>query len=240
MNLTVLICGIGKMAEALAHLCDRRNIHHIQFSRDLTLPENSNDTVTVAAHFGSGREWDALLNFCEERSIPIFQGSTSCNIARESLSQLSKTCVIDAPNLSLPIVKLLSLLPVLLEEPGALEMRITESHQIDKKDISGTARAMLRGTEGIVSVRDPTGQRALGVPEEHLDAHAYHFLKLWGQGLEIDVTIRVNGRDTYAEGLLFLAQNLAYGNGWTWLPESSTPLIGYWTVMDIIEQWPSK
>ncbi len=203
------------------HACALRN----SFSSDLDLPKNDGEeNGVVAVYFGSGREWPDLLTFCEARSIPIIQGSTR----GVTLSKVPGVAIIDAPNLSLAIVKLMIAMPIILGKPGAMEISIQESHQEGKKDVSGTARAIAKEAEvpetTIECIRDPADQRRLGIPEQYLDGHAYHWIRLRGPGVEMDIFTRVHGRDTYAEGAIVIAQELQCNSGLTWFACDNMPL----------------
>jgi 4-hydroxy-tetrahydrodipicolinate reductase len=57
------------------------------------------------------------------------------------------------------------------------------------------------------SIRDEDTQRALGIPEEFLGGHGYHWIDLVGDdvNLRMGFYTKVNGRDTYAYGAVNLA-----------------------------------
>jgi dihydrodipicolinate reductase len=49
----------------------------------------------------------------------------------------------------------------------------------------------------------------LGVPEEHLGGHAYHWITFMGYGVSITINTKINGHRTYAIGALAIADLLA-------------------------------
>lgn len=133
------------------------------------------------------------------------------------LVRQSSTSAVIAPNMSVPIVMLQSALNHVAEEfPNCIEgytLAIHESHQATKKDPSGTAKSFLvplrkLGCETVEpeidSIRDPEQQKALGVPEDHLRGHGWHWYE--ARSITGDVTLelstRINGRRVYAEGTL--------------------------------------
>lgn len=206
----IVLVGSGKMAMEVGVLCRAREIlciHGMEFVKEHA--QSRRIHPLIAMHFGSGRELEELVQFCETLKVPLIQGSTKVEvpIGRDVI-------IINAPNLSLPMMRFLSAFPDFANSisPG-MTPSIVESHQSTKADTSGTARAIVKvlGTtnSAITSIRDTGTQLALGVPEEHLDGHAYHDFIFTGQGVEIKVSTKIRGRQTYAEGAVALAQALA-------------------------------
>src|SRR5690606_16513587 len=122
-----------------------------------------------------------------------------------------------APNMAAPIVMLQAALNRIAQEfPGAIDgytPSLHESHQPTKKDASGTAKACLdplrklgctTGDSEMDSIRDPEQQRALGVPEEHLRGHGWHWYEARSAAGDVilELSHRINGRRVYAEGTL--------------------------------------
>ncbi len=212
----ILLVGQGNMATAVAKLCKQKNIDcHwnkellIFFPKDYYPPQLIEDKM-VAIHFGSGRLLPQLIELCESNQIPIIQGSTKLT---HPVPENPKTAIINAPNLSLPVIRFMMAFPDFAAaiKPG-MEFGIVESHQEKKADTSGTARmiAKLMGIAetAICSIRKPFEQLSFGVPQEHLNGHAYHNFIFKGQGVEIGSYLRIHSRDTYADGALTLAQPL--------------------------------
>ncbi|MDD2807358.1 MAG: dihydrodipicolinate reductase C-terminal domain-containing protein [Patescibacteria group bacterium] len=204
---TIVIAGHGKMARALTALCQSQTGPtrlFFDFTEDMACLDYDG---MVAVHFGSGKQLPALLDWCQRHNVPLIQGSTKLTLPAEVTVP-----VVDAPNLSLPIIKLFGILPVLQHAFGDMSVRVIESHQADKPGVSGTAIVMAKAfgvTESEIDpIRQPAIQTLLGVPSEHLKAHGYHWIEFNGAGVSITVSTKVNGRQAYAEGALVIADAL--------------------------------
>jgi 4-hydroxy-tetrahydrodipicolinate reductase len=133
-----------------------------------------------------------------------------------------------APNMCKQIVAFQATMESMATKfPGAFNgysLEIVESHQEWKADTSGTAKAMVDHfqalgpdfkVEDIQMVRDPEQQKAMGVPEDALQGHAWHTYTLTsGDGsVKFAFTHNVCGRRTYAEGVAdtvsFLASKIS-------------------------------
>jgi 4-hydroxy-tetrahydrodipicolinate reductase len=205
----ILLVGRGNMAAAVQAVCTSRGIVRVDFNQDFELT-TENHNRTVAIHFGSGSQLPRLIEYCERYRIPIIQGSTGL---QASIPNDCNTVIINAPNLSIPMIRFMTAFPAFAREIGiGMEMGVIESHQKDKRDVSGTARAIMRSLDipdsSIISIRDPDQQIVLGVPRDHLDGHAHHDFIFTRNGIEIKVSTRINGRETYAEGAILLAHAL--------------------------------
>uniref|UniRef100_A0A0E0CXX6 Dihydrodipicolinate reductase C-terminal domain-containing protein n=1 Tax=Oryza meridionalis TaxID=40149 RepID=A0A0E0CXX6_9ORYZ len=90
--------------------------------------------------------------------------------------------------------------------------QVLESHQAGKLDISGTAKAVIACFEKLgvsydmnrmVKIRDPEQQlEMVGVPEEHIEGHAFHLYHLTSPDDSVSFEFQHNvcGRSIYAEG----------------------------------------
>lgn len=142
--------------------------------------------------------------------IPFVMGSTGGD--RKKLMetvQNSQTCAVIAPNMAKKIVAFMGdIEAVSLENQGLLQgckIVLLESHQaakVDKEgkpDTSGTMIAMVEkdgapngyfnvlGTpctrDQIIMLRNPEEQLKLGVSQEHLDGHGWHFYGIYSDTL---------------------------------------------------------
>ncbi|KAJ6917657.1 4-hydroxy-tetrahydrodipicolinate reductase 2 [Populus alba x Populus x berolinensis] len=101
--------------------------------------------------------------------------------------------------------------------------QVKESHQAAKLDTSATAKAVISCfkklgvsfDDQIEMIRDPKEQKELvGVPDEYLSGHAFHFYYLSSPGKTVSLEFQHNvcGRSIYAEGtidaVLFLAEKI--------------------------------
>ena len=206
----ILLVGHGNMAAAVKSACIARNINCIHDPTGKVEYDFPLHPI-IAIHFGSGRQLLELVDLCEKIGIPLIQGSTKLT---EPVPSNRNVAIINALNLSIPMIRFTASFPTFAKAIAVgMKKRIVESHQRKKPDKSGTARAVAKTLDipesDIKSVRDPDIQLALGVPEEHLDGHAFHDFIFTGQGVEIRVSTKILGRKTYAEGALTLAQALA-------------------------------
>lgn len=165
-----------------------------------------------------------VRRYCEA-SVPFVLGTSGDRIAEAAaLVEGSSTAAVIAANMAIPVILLQAAVAHLASAfPGAMRggaLSIVESHQLAKRDVSGTARAMLPDLgalglpaepEVIESVRDEARAAAWGVPEAHLGGHAYHDFVLQDASGEAWLTLstRVHGRAVYASGALAAARFLA-------------------------------
>lgn len=184
---------------------------------DYTTPDAA--LANIEAYIGAG--------------IPFVMGTTGFERAEAvRLVSYSTVSAVIAPNMAAPIVLIQTALADLAKRfPGALadyKLRIQESHQSAKKDISGTARALhvqftalgavAAKTPAIDAIRDPEIQREIGVPAAYLGGHGWHTYHLQSpaEDVHLALTHNVNGRRVYAEGTLlaveFLARKIAAGS----------------------------
>ncbi len=166
--------------------------------------------------------------YCRHQ-LPFVMGTTGGDRkALEETVRSSSVSAVIAPNMAKQIVAFQAMMAYAAKHfPGLFSgyrLEIKESHQKTKVDTSGTARAMVGcfnslgvdfSEDQIIKIRDPQVQKdELGVPEEHLNGHGWHFYTLESS----DKTARfgffhcINGREIYAEGtldaVLFLHQKI--------------------------------
>jgi dihydrodipicolinate reductase len=205
----ILLAGNGKMAAAIRTACNAHNIKVTMFSpfEDFNY-SNPDYGKPVAIHVGSGSQLLALIEKCQQVNMPLIQGSTKLSV---DLPIDSGVFIVKAPNFSIPMLRFMAAFPKFACDimPG-MKVGIVESHQEGKKDVSGTARAVAKDIgvpiECIQAIRNPAVQLALGVPQESLNGHAHHYFIFTGGGAKIAVSTEIQGRETYAEGALVIAQ----------------------------------
>ena len=160
----------------------------------------------VLVHCGSGRQLPDVLTYCSANHVPLIQCSTGITYP-STFTNEPEFALVEAPNLSIPIIKFLYLMEAMGPLFHGYDISITESHQSTKKSVPGTAMEMARllGVEqsNIKSIRDAGVQRSeLGIPEENLGQHAIHIIDIFGDGCEITMRTQVYGLDTYLAGLV--------------------------------------
>lgn len=164
--------------------------------------------------------------------VPFVLGTSGDTVTQAAARVLqSETSAVIAANMAIPVILLQAALTHLAATfPGAMRggaLSIVESHQTRKRDVSGTARAMLADfgqlglpatADGIEVIRDEDRASAWGVPDEHLAGHAYHdfVLEDASGAASLTFTTKVHGRAVYAAGALtaarFLVGKLAEGS----------------------------
>lgn len=256
MATPLLIAGLpGKMAAETAQLVASADDFEL-LREGITSPQRHGETTAIAGEpirlFGTA-DLESLAVAAEaiaidyttpdaalgnirwyvEQGLPFVMGTTGFDAAEaEALVQASSISAVIAPNMAAPIVLMQAAARWLATEfPGAMagsELTIRESHQVTKRDTSGTAKAMVAhlNTLGIdyevaqiEQVRDPQRQRdELAIPEEHLAGHAFHRYDLSTAAGTVGLALEHNvlGRRVYAEGTIaaarFLRQRVAAGS----------------------------
>ena len=163
--------------------------------------------------------------YCRNKT-PFVMGTTGGD--RQKLAadvQAAGVPAVIAPQMGKQLVAFQGAIEMLAEKfPGAFAgytLTVREAHQSSKADTSGTAKAIVGSfkqlgcgdfaIEDIERVRDAPGQRAMGVPEEHLGGHAYHTYHLTSPDGMVNFEFQHNvcGRSVYAEGTVDAAVFLA-------------------------------
>ena len=222
----ILVVGQGKLAASIKEVCEEMNVETTDFP---DTPRLYKIEETVCLHVGSGRQLEESLKFCQMPGIPFVLASTGHS---DQIPEYPGTPVIDGPNLSLPIIGVLAALQRLKKEWDDLglsvEGNIMETHQASKQSTPGTAKriADLMGLsqDSIHSVRDPADSKALGVPEEHLERHGWHFVTLNVGGVRVELNTKINGGRPYGIGAIELARLIL----------STNPDPGIYRVEDLI------
>ncbi|KAL9236331.1 hypothetical protein vseg_011015 [Gypsophila vaccaria] len=180
---------------------------------DYTVPTAVNDNVELYCKIG----------------VPFVIGTTGGDRERMYKTvQDTNTYAVISPQMGKQVVAFLAAMEIMAEQfPGAFagySLQVMESHQSNKKDASGTAKAVIScfqklgvdfDLDQIQLVRDPQQQvEMVGVPEEHLAGHAFHLYHLTSPDKTVSFEFQHNvcGRSIYAEGtvdaVLFLAKKV--------------------------------
>lgn len=179
----------------------------------------------IAVDFSTPTAAIGNVAFYTRAGIPFVMGTTGfVQVEAAAMVRRSNISAVIAPNMAIPIVVMQAALEWAARNfPGALEgmtVAIRESHQAAKRDTSGTARyfaglfaslGLGQARVAIDSIRDPEAQRALGVPEEFIAGHGWHWYEARNAdgSLAVDLSHRINGRSVYAEGALRAVEFLA-------------------------------
>ncbi|KAJ0921302.1 putative 4-hydroxy-tetrahydrodipicolinate reductase [Helianthus annuus] len=180
---------------------------------DFTVPNAVNDNAELYCKAG----------------VPFVMGTTGGD--RDRLYKTVEDAGIYAvisPQMGKQVVAFLAAMEIMAGQfPGAFSgytLEVLESHQATKLDISGTAKAVIScfqklgvsfDLDHIQLIRDPKQQiETLGVPEEHINGHAFHTYRLKSPDGTVCFEFQHNvcGRSIYAEGAidaaLFLSKKI--------------------------------
>ena len=164
--------------------------------------------------------------------LPFVMGTTGGD--RKALEETvisSSIAAVIAPNMAKQIVGFQAMMAYAAGTfPGLFKgysLEIRESHQKEKADTSGTAKAMVGyfnelgvsfSEDHILKMRDPEVQKTQwGIPEQHLAGHGWHTYTLVSEDrtVRFEFTHNVNGRMVYTLGtldaLLFLSAKVKVG-----------------------------
>lgn len=183
----------------------------------------------MVVDFTTGSSVKNCQLYCD-LSIPFVMGSTGADRAKmESMVAQSNISAVIAPNMASPVVVIQAMLEYAAQNfSGALSgysLKIAESHQAGKKDISGTARAFekllnvmgaVSDEDGILSVRDPFVQKRLcGISPEYLGGHGHHeYVFVSGdKTVHLALVHNIDGRRVYVDGTIKAIRFLAYKLG---------------------------
>ncbi|CAN6295791.1 unnamed protein product [Urochloa humidicola] len=151
--------------------------------------------------------------------LPFVMGTTGGNkqLLYKSV-QDSKNYALISPQMGKQVVAFVAAMKIMAEQfPGAFSgynLEVLESHQAGKRDTSGTAKDVIACFEKLgvsydmnrmVKIRDPEQQlEMVGVPEEHIDGHAFHLYHLTSPDDSVSFEFQHNvcGRSIYAEGTI--------------------------------------
>ncbi|KAK9055436.1 hypothetical protein SSX86_026519 [Deinandra increscens subsp. villosa] len=180
---------------------------------DFTVPNAVNDNAKLYCNAG----------------VPFVMGTTGGDrdLLYKTVEDRRLYAVI-SPQMGKQVVAFLAAMEIMAKQfPGAFSgytLEVTESHQATKLDTSGTAKAVIScfqklgvsfDLDQIQLIRDPKQQiETLGVPEEHLNGHAFHTYRLKSPDGTVSFEFQHNvcGRSIYAEGAidaaLFLSKKI--------------------------------
>ncbi|KAF7041744.1 hypothetical protein CFC21_051495 [Triticum aestivum] len=149
--------------------------------------------------------------------VPFVMGTTGGDqqLLYKSV-QDSENYALISPQMGKQVVAFLAAMETIAEQfPGAFSgyrLEVLESHQAGKLDTSGTGKAVIAcfeklgavfDMERMVKIRDPEQQLYMvGVPEEHIEGHAFHLYHLTSPDDSVSFEFQHNvcGRSIYAEG----------------------------------------
>jgi len=204
---TVIIAGNGKLSNSILEgLPEYINDCKVDIWENNGLYPLENKIIV---HIGSGRQFNDVFRFCEETKTPLIQGST--DIAG-SFNDAAFT-FIDAPNFNLLMLKFMHMIKEYGIHFRNNKISIIESHQETKKSLPGTAIELAKSlgvaSEDIKSIRNSEVQKKqYGIPEEHLQLHAFHEINIGDGSTSINIKTLVKGHDSYVAGLASIIKSI--------------------------------
>jgi hypothetical protein len=198
----VFIVGNGKLARELLENLSGENISRV------VKWNNSNSLLLercVVIHVGSGRELPDAIDYCTRTRSILFELSTTGTPIPGSVGFPVVIC----PNVNILMLQFMAMIKQAAPLFWGCKIEIAESHQSSKKSKPGTAvyLAKILGVpeNDIHSERDPNIQKAeIGIPQRHLDRHAYHKIVVSNQDTELKFETKVLGKTAYAVSLSFI------------------------------------
>jgi|GEM_PF-92069 len=174
-------------------------------------------------------DWNAEMY--TGNNIPFVMGSTGADYSKiEKLAVEIEVPCVAAPNMDPQIVSFMDGIKYMAEHyPGSWQgysFALSETHQADKKDTSGTMKAMLKHLgsladrkliiEDILSERDPRNQMVYWqVPQEWTGWHAYHIFKSFKLYDDVEdslaITLKRHGGECYRQGTMMALDWLVDG-----------------------------
>lgn len=197
----IVIVGNGKLSQAIVKRCVKEKISH-SFWKETKPLKNS-----IVLYCGSDRTFKEVADFCKKTKTPLVMFSTNVTIPKKPAFPFHFI-----PNASAEVRTFIESVSDFANRTKFTKVEIIESHQHDKKDISGTARLIAKNigksAKIITSIRDPKKQLSLGIPKKHLGGHAYHKITFTHDGVTTKFEVLVLGRETYAKGAIQIAKEL--------------------------------
>lgn len=220
----VLVAGRGKLATELMN-----GLSSEMISTVISWEERSDllSDSTVVVHAGSGRQMTDIIEYCGDTHSVLFELST----AGTEIPKTVNFPVIVCPNVNLQMLYFMAMVKQYGKYFKDQDIQITESHQSTKKTKPGTALYLAESLnipdDDIVSKRDPEQQRtSIGIPEQHLDRHAFHQIMISDSEVEIKLETKVLGKTAYAKSLSKIIE----------LVLEREPGAGHHDVVDFIEK----
>jgi dihydrodipicolinate reductase len=201
------IGGTGGMARAIADECRSQAVEYAFWDG---LPDTCRRD-DVAIHVGRKERLIELLEWCGRTGCPLIHAASGLDAL---LPDAPTFTIVRAPNLSLNVIEFMEMIRQsnLKAHKRGADTQIVVSHQLSKTTPPGTAHAIaeLLGipSSAISQLRSREAQRAFGVPPEHLERHSHHHLEFRSASCKMELSIRVNGLQEYADGALAIATAL--------------------------------
>eukprot|EP00878_Enallax_costatus_P019729 GHUV01020822.1.p1 GENE.GHUV01020822.1~~GHUV01020822.1.p1 ORF type:complete len:287 (+),score=58.97 GHUV01020822.1:464-1324(+) len=167
--------------------------------------------------------------FYADNGVPFVMGTTGGDPKKVAeAAEAAGVYAVVSPQMGKQVVAFQAMMQLMADNfPGVFtgyDLHVVESHQRNKADTSGTAKAVVQSfnkmglgfkESQIRKIRDrPTQLDAMCVPEDALDGHAFHTYTVTSPDQSVQFVFKhnVTGRSIYAEGtvdaVLFLAKKM--------------------------------
>lgn len=194
----IIIAGTGKLATELL-----QSMRVGTFAKVVPWANRSSEaTKSIVVHAGSGRELEAIAEYCKSTRSTLIELATGSEIESMPVAFPVVLC----PNTNILMLKFMAM----LEQCGKMfyghDIKIIESHQASKTSVPGTAvniaHSLGMSHTDIQSVRDTSTQRRqLEIPEADIDRHAFHQILINEGNCSVKLETLVYGDAPYAEGV---------------------------------------
>jgi 4-hydroxy-tetrahydrodipicolinate reductase len=186
--------------------------------KDALLLEIAKEKIDVSCNFTLPSAINEIVLFYAMNQMPFVNGTTGGDM--EYMTKLVINCGIYAvitSNTAREVVAFQMMMKKMSKEFPLLfkdySLQITESHQKNKVDVSGTAEAMVPifnklglefETDQIIKKRSDEDYDQLNIPIEHWGGHSYNTYSLVKKDKSVmfEFTHNINGRQAYVDGTL--------------------------------------
>ena len=202
----VRVVGNGKLA---VEILDKLKSDSVSSVISWNNKSSSSKLPVIVVHAGSGRELEDAISFCSKNKSLLIELSTSSHLRTEEITFPAIVC----PNANILILKFMLMIKKCRQLFENYEKTILESHQSRKTSKPGTAINLAESLglqeDEINSVRDPDVQeKELGIPQEHLNRHAYHRIEIAEENVVLNFEAKVLGQSAYANGLAKIIEGI--------------------------------
>lgn len=202
----IFVVGTGKLATAI--FAANLSFEFSEIVKWQTQHQFLNEKSLIV-HAGSGRQLKECLEFCLRTNSAFIELSTG--LETEDIEP--EFPLIICPNTSILILKTLYVIKTFGSLFENYKISVTESHQSTKKTEPGTAYSFANSLKSplneIISIRDQKiQQKKIGIPDEFLDRHAYHKIKIQDGYDEVTIETKVLGHSSYTHGIMTIIETV--------------------------------
>lgn len=219
----------------------------------LVAEQQQQGKALVVIDFTHPSRMNSNANLYNKLKLPFVMGTTGGDHeSMVSAVEKSKNLAVIAPNMGKQVVAFQAMFEYMGENfPGSFagyEVSVKESHQSTKADTSGTAKAVCASLSKLVNkeicedsiekCRTDEASKQFGVEEQHLLGHAHHTYRLTSPdgSVVFEFKHNVNGRSTYAEGVVDAVLFLVSRVQTTGKPKSKKKRVHVFDMVDVLNE----